>query len=65
MTRVRRAYGVIPRPQLWRLVEVPLLPLEQPRAIIKLGDVLDGFEWQLPRVILLDDYGDDDEKRGA
>ena len=59
MTRVR-VYGVIPRPQLWRR-EAPLLSSaeQQPRAIIKLGEVLDGFERQPPRVILADDCGDD------
>jgi hypothetical protein len=48
-----------PTPQLWRR-KAPLPPLEQqPAQIVKLGEVLDGFERQLPRVILADDCGDD------
>jgi hypothetical protein len=44
-----------------------MIPREYPRKIEieKLSDVLDGFERQPRRVILSDDYGDDDEKRGA
>ena len=48
-----------PTPQLWRR-KAPLPPPEQqPAQIVKLGEVLDGFERQLPRVILADDCGDD------
>ena len=54
---------------VWRRATTPLpmIPREYPRKveIEKLSDVLDGFERQPRRVILPDDYGNDDEKRGA
>jgi len=48
----------------WRDVDSPVAPQTLTACIRRFCDA-NGFERQLPRVILSDDYGDDDEKRGA